>query len=122
ALSARVLLRAAYSALSWAPPRAAGFPDASPCEQLGCAELEEACAMGVCCTTFELACEDPIANEPDASREQLFQRGVGAFLKNAERGFRGLDFQARLIWEDRFGACEKLDPDAVDFIDRTVAA
>ena len=41
------------------------------------------------------------------STEVPFQRGIGVFLRNSERGFRGLDFQARLAWEDRYGACAR---------------
>ena len=41
------------------------------------------------------------------SVEVPFERGVGMFLRNSERGFRGLDFQARLVWEDRYGACAR---------------
>ncbi len=49
--------------------------------------------------------------------ETEFQRGIGLYLKNGEPGFRGLDFQARLTWEDRFGACQK-PSGAADFVDR----
>jgi hypothetical protein len=52
--------------------------------------------------------------------EGEFQATVGVFLKNAEPGFRGLDFQGRLGWESRLGSCEKLPsspaPDAIDEI------
>ena len=39
--------------------------------------------------------------------EVPFERGVGMFLRNSERGFRGLDFQARLVWENHYGACAR---------------
>jgi hypothetical protein len=51
-----------------------------------------------------------------------FLRGIGVFLRNSERGFRGLDFQARLAWEDRNGACGRPDWQTADFIDRLAAA
>jgi hypothetical protein len=44
------------------------------------------------------------------------------FLRNSERGFRGLDFQARLVWEDRYGACMRPAWVQKDFIDDLVAA
>ncbi|MCS6899059.1 MAG: hypothetical protein RMJ98_18065 [Myxococcales bacterium] len=50
--------------------------------------------------------------------EGEFQASVGVFLKNAEPGFRGLDFQGRLGWESRFGSCARLasnpNPDLID--------
>lgn len=54
---------------------------------------------------------------PQSGTQEAFFRGIGLFLKNGDRGFRGLDFQARLVWEDRYGACENLQASA-DFIDR----
>jgi hypothetical protein len=51
-----------------------------------------------------------------------FERGIGMFLRNSERGFRGLDFQARLIWEERYGACSRPSWVSADFIDKLVAA
>jgi hypothetical protein len=43
---------------------------------------------------------------------------LGLFLHNAEPGFRGFDFQARLSWELAFGACRHpfVGP-ATDFVD-----
>ncbi len=120
ALSARVLLRSAYAALEWAPPLFQDFPRPSSCEEFSCGQLENLCnSQGDCCTTYEVVCVSE--NEPTGSEEQLFQRATGVFHKNAERGFRGLDFQARLVWEDRFGQCRKLRADP-DFIDGVVAA
>jgi hypothetical protein len=49
-----------------------------------------------------------------------FQRSVGVYLRNSEPGFRGLSFQARLAWEDRFGSCAKPNGSA-DFIDELLA-
>src|SRR5678815_2756795 len=56
------------------------------------------------------------------SDEVPFERGVGMFLRNSERGFRGLDFQARLVWENRYGACARPRWVSSDFIDKVVAA
>lgn len=55
------------------------------------------------------------------STEIPFQLGIGTFLRNSERGFRGLDFQARLAWEDRYGGCARPAWVTQDFIDRLVA-
>ena len=41
---------------------------------------------------------------PNASEEN-FQKAVGVFVKDAEPGFRGVDFQGMLTWEARYGAC-----------------
>lgn len=48
-----------------------------------------------------------------------FNRGTGVFLKNAEPGFRGFDFQARLVWENAYAPCTAGAP---DFITELVAA
>ena len=42
---------------------------------------------------------------PQTTDQLVFLRGVGAFLKNGEPGFRALDFQARLVWEDAYAPC-----------------
>jgi hypothetical protein len=55
---------------------------------------------------------------PLPGSEQVFQAAIGFFLKDAEPGFRGLDFQGRLSWEARYGACEALGPN--DFITKIV--
>jgi hypothetical protein len=124
ALPARVLLRAAYAALGWATPRFTQFPEeAYFCSGATCAELDYLCTnFRECCESLEAECGD--SNEPSPGEEQLFQRAIGVFHKNAERGFRGLDFQARLVWEDRFGACERIGdgPDTVDSIAALAAA
>jgi hypothetical protein len=125
-LAARTLWSAAYAALEWstgAHPHVS-FPEVPLevyyCLQGGfsCSALETYCqTTGDCCTAVEY-CNDP-SLEAAASEEQVFQRGVGAFLKNGERGFAGLDFQARLVWEQRFGACANPGPDP-DFISGVV--
>ncbi len=123
ALSARTLLSAAYAALGWPAPVSEAFPvDEEACAPLSCQDLNDSCQfIGACCVSFEVTCK----GQGDASllEEMPFQRAIGAFLKLGERGFRGLDFQARLAWEDRFGVCTK--PASVfgdDFLDRAVAA
>ena len=61
----------------------------------------------------------PAVNTP----EQLFQNETGYYLKAAIPGFRGLDFQGRLGWEDRFALCNKLSGNtAPDLIDNLAAA
>ena len=121
ALSTRTLLSAAYAALEWPAPTGEQFPlDEEGCEELSCGDLAGACNFGACCETYAVKCQGQPATRDPA--ELPFQRTIGAFLKNGERGFRGLDFQARLGWEDRFGACAKpaqLTGD--DFVDRALA-
>jgi hypothetical protein len=53
---------------------------------------------------------------PEQQRDVAFLKGIGVFLNNGETGFRGLDFQARLLWEERFGGCpnEGSSPDYID--------
>lgn len=121
-LSARTLLRTAYAALGWQQPRFQDFPELpleyNTCNAMTCQDMLDQCTTGdSCCVTHELVCADPpAAEEPTAADEHTFLREIGAFLKNAEHGFRGLDFQARLAWEDRFGQCAKLRPES-DYID-----
>lgn len=121
-LSARTLLRSAYTALGWQIPRFQDFPELpreyQTCTSLGCGIMNAVCNSDFeCCATYELACADPPdPEEPDSGQERTFLREIGAFLKNGERGFRGLDFQARLAWEDRFATCEKLSADT-DYIE-----
>lgn len=43
---------------------------------------------------------------PEMGPEEEFQRSIGFFLKDGEPGFRGLDFQGRLSWEEQYGACK----------------
>lgn len=61
------------------------------------------------------------ARFPDPA-EAAFEHGIGAFLRSGEREFRGLDFQARLVWEDQVGACARPAGTAADFIDRLIVA
>ncbi|MBA3394465.1 MAG: hypothetical protein H0T89_17605 [Deltaproteobacteria bacterium] len=123
AVDARTLVSATNAALEWgAPPMATRFPDYGErgCENASCTSLAQACTnLGQCCTTHTAACR---MNGVLPQLEVPFQRAVGIFLRNSERGFRGLDFQARLAWEDRYGACTKPRWVDSDFIDRLVAA
>jgi hypothetical protein len=118
----RTLLAMTASALEWPPPPAATrFPDYGEpgCETDSCQSLAQSCQFGFCCRTHEAACRQGGLLPRD---ELPFLRGVGVFLRNSERGFRGLDFQARLAWEDRNGACARPRWINQDFIDRLVAA
>jgi len=118
AIDARTLLHATAGALEWtAPPEATRFPDYGEpgCEDADCQELGQACGFNQCCTTFEAACQN---GGVLPQTEVPFLRGIGIFLRNSERGFRGLDFQARLSWEDRNGACGRPTWVSSDFIDR----
>jgi len=119
AISSRTLMRTAYEALEWPVPDKLDFPGGSDggfCNGLSCVDLDDACNQGFCCDTYE----DQCVGGGGGDDEVPFQTGVGAFLKNGERGFRGLDFQARLVWEDRFGACINSGA-AGDFVDDLVA-
>jgi len=121
-VDARTLLELTSAALEWpAPPAASRFPDYGEpgCETLSCSGLAQACGFNQCCTTHAAACD---MNGVLPQIEVPFLRSIGVFLRNSERGFRGIDFQARLAWEDRNGACGKPKWVSQDFIDRLVAA
>jgi hypothetical protein len=62
----------------------------------------------------------PFASEypDDEPEEQTFQIAIGYFEKDAEPGFRGLDFQGRLTWEQAYAKCTPLA--SPDFVDRIV--
>lgn len=82
-----------------------------------CDELTNFCQQGFCCEEAEQVC---LGQPPTNVDSIAFQRSVGVYLRNSEPGFRGLSFQARLAWEDRFAACSK--PDGTpDFLDELVA-
>ncbi|CAN5918585.1 hypothetical protein BH11MYX3_BH11MYX3_25180 [soil metagenome] len=116
----RTLVTATSAALDWGPPPfASRFADyGEGCTNTTtCARLMQLCGQGQCCTA-SMACQ---MGAPIPYDEVGFQRGVGMFLRNSERGFRGLDFQARLAWEDRYGSCARPAWVAMDFIDRLIA-
>lgn len=125
-LGSRSLLRSVYRALEWPTGRFYSFPRLPDgyyfCSNLGCGQMANVCSdEGLCCEAFDLLCENPPPpEEPYAGAERAFQVAVGMFLKHGERGFRGLDFQARLVWEERLGSCRK-PFGGEDFIDRLVA-
>jgi hypothetical protein len=122
ALDGRTLVTAAAGALEWpAPPIPTRFPDYGEprCADKTCVQLQASCSGGTCCTTYQAAC---VMNGVLPLEELPFQRGVGLFLRNSERGFRGLDFQARLSWEDRYGACTKPRWVMKDYVDRLADA
>ncbi len=121
ALDARTLVSATNAALEWGPPPAASrFPDyGEGCEDSTCSQMQSYCnQFGACCNAAQACMMGGVL----PSDEVPFERGVGMFLRNSERGFRGLDFQARLVWEDRFGACTRPGWVSSDFIDKLVAA
>ena len=121
ALSSRTLLSAAYAALGWPHPTNEPFPEGlGVALDVGCFDdfstceaLASACSEGACCAERDAAC----AAVDDGLAEAEFQRGIGVFHGASEKGFRGLDFQARLFFESRFGLCQKpagVDRDVVD--------
>ena len=44
----------------------------------------------------------------DYPQDESFQVAVGFFIKDGDPGFRGLDFQGRLTWENTYAACADL--------------
>jgi hypothetical protein len=46
--------------------------------------------------------------------DETFQVALGFFIKDADPGYRGLDFQGRLTWESAYGRCQS--PAGPDFI------
>ena len=122
-IDARTLVSATSAALDWtAPPAVSRFPDYGDtgCEDNTCSQMQNYCSsFNACCNAYQAACQ---MGGVLPSAEVPFERGVGMFLRNSERGFRGLDFQALLVWEDRYGACARPSWVSSDFIDKIVAA
>ncbi len=82
-----------------------------------CEDLTNFCQQGFCCEEAQQVCLGQPATNVDSI---AFHRSVGVYLRNSEPGFRGLSFQARLAWEDRFASCSK--PDGTpDFMDELIA-
>ena len=48
----------------------------------------------------------PSGNTYPNGLDEEFQKAIGVFVKDAEPGFLGVDFQGMLSWESRYGACE----------------
>ncbi len=99
AISARTQARAAYGALGWS---LAAYGSVQP-NVSGYGQNSVTPPGGVSSGTLELQ----------------FQTETGYYLKASQPGFRGLDFQGRLGWEDRFAQCNKLfplnaNPDVID--------
>ena len=123
AIDARTLMGALAYALEWGQqPGGNRFPDfGEGCTGSGsmtCQQLSANCnQFQQCCTSYEVACQ---MGGVFPAVEVPFQQSVGTFLRNSERGFRGLDFQARLAWEDRYGACARPGWVGSDFIDGLV--
>lgn len=124
ALSARTLLSSAYEALDWRRPFFESFPERPSsidnCAQAfpSCTQMSSACDNNnQCCFAEKYWCDfGPSSDEPGTRSQRTFLRGIGVFLKNGDKGFRGLDFQARLVFEDRFADCRNVD-DEPDFLD-----
>jgi hypothetical protein len=45
---------------------------------------------------------------PHDDQTEAFESAIGFFVKDGDPGFRGLDFQGRLTWEDTYGVCADL--------------
>ena len=63
--------------------------------------------------SLHTALEWPDYPEYPTNAERVFQTSIGFFLKDGEPGFRGLDFQGRLSWETKYGACAQQGPNDV---------
>ena len=97
----------------------AGSPQV-PCTELSCQDALQRCFdSGACCEEAS-GCMPPDMPPPvgeGGDDEVGFQRGIGVFLGISQKGFRGLDLSARLVWEERFGACTKPEGVARDALD-----
>jgi hypothetical protein len=114
AISARTQARAAYAALGW--PLTA-YDALSPDTRTS----SSGASFGQ--TNLTIPAGFPSAGSTTALVENQFQTETGYYLKASQPGFRGLDFQGRLGWEDRFSQCQKLYPYTAntDVIDLLVA-
>jgi hypothetical protein len=122
AVDARTLVSALNGALEWGPPPAASrFPEYGDVDcEASCAEMQSECGgFGACCVAYQAAC---VQHGVSPTVEVPFERGVGMFLKNSDKGFRGIDFQARLVWENHENACTRPAWVTNDFIDKLLTA
>ena len=122
AIDGRTLVSALNAALEWSPPPAASrFPEYGDVDcEASCAEMNSECTgFGACCNAYHAACQQ---GGVSPAVEVPFERGVGMFLKNSDKGFRGIDFQARLVWENHENACARPAWVTSDFIDKLIAA
>jgi len=108
ALTTRTAAHAVYQALGWATTRVQDFPSPGECDLSDCNALGNFCQQQqACCSEYHDYCE--LHRTPPSAAafedERAFQSGTGMFITNAERGFRGMEFQARLEWENRFARC-----------------
>jgi hypothetical protein len=118
-LAPRSMAIAASGALWNGTPLIQAFPSDGGSFCTGtCEDLTNFCdQFAVCCEEAAQTC----AGEPPTNVDSIaFHRSVGVYLRNSEPGFRGLSFQARLAWEDRFASCSKPDG-APDFVDELIA-
>ncbi len=108
AISARTQAHAAYAALGWPlAPYDSVMPDTRSDATVA--------AYGQTVATVNGVKTNLIENQ--------FQTETGFYLKSSQPGFRGLDFQGRLGWEDRFAQCKKVGNNtAPDVIDGLVAS
>lgn len=69
--------------------------------------------------SLETAMGWPFIDEYPSTTDEDFEVAIGFFIKDGEPGFRGLDFQGRLTWENVYGKCALQG--ASDFITELVA-
>jgi len=56
--------------------------------------------------SIQHAMDWPTNNTYPNGLDEEFHKAIGVFVKDAEPGFLGVDFQGMLSWESRYGACE----------------
>jgi hypothetical protein len=55
--------------------------------------------------TLHRAMQWPSLPSFPSTQEEVFQSSIGFFISNSNPGFRGLEMQARLSWEEAYGSC-----------------
>ena len=115
AISARTQARAAYAALGWPLTAYDALSPDTRTSSTGASSSVRRTSLSPLVS--------PNAGTTTAVVENQFQTETGYYLKASQPGFRGLDFQGRLGWEDRFSQCQKLYPFTAntDVIDSLVA-